>query len=151
MSNKFEGIREFRPDDVHALNLHSVFESGEHRRRERFIDSAKAGCPAYTICFPNTDNAMAVVSGRFIYDRVFRAFTLVDVEVEDFTIYYVKQLRKVIDRCFEIWSLVRMEVVMRADQAWCDKWAKLLRFEKEGVMKRYGDELCDYFLFARTV
>jgi hypothetical protein len=149
MSNK--PIREFRATDPMELNLHKVFEHAEHRRRERFVDTVASGCPGFTICFPGTDNPMAVLSGRFVYPRVLRAFTLVDVEVENFTIYYVKQLRRAIEMCFSKWKVARMEVVMRADQAWCEKWAKLLGFEKEGVMRRYGDELCDYYLFARVV
>lgn len=151
MSNNPPGIREFRPSDAMELNLHKVFEYAEHRRRERFVDTVAAGCPGFTICFPGTDNPLALVSGRFVYARVFRIFTLVDVEVEDFTIYYVKQLRKLIEIYFKEWNLARAEIVMRADQPWCEKWAKILRFEKEALMKNYGDESVDYFLFARIV
>lgn len=149
MSNK--GIRAFKELDAHELNLLPVFGTNELHRRERFVDCVRAGCPAYTITFPESDSPLAVVGGRFVYQKVFRVWSLVDVEVEDFPIYYVKRLRKLIDLCFVEWQLARIEVVMRADQAWCDRWSEVLGFEKEALMKKYGDEAVDYFLFARTV
>lgn len=47
-------------------------------------------------------------------------------------------------------NLLRLQIVVNVDHERAVKWADFLRFNREGVMAKYGPEGADYYMYART-
>jgi len=46
-------------------------------------------------------------------------------------------------------DLRRLQIVVCVDREKAVQWAEFLRFEREGLMRRYGPEGSDYYMYAR--
>jgi len=64
---------------------------------------------------------------------------------------FIYVLRESIKYYMEELKLKRVQATIRADFPGAEKWIKIVGFEKEGVMKSYGPEGEDHFLFAKVV
>jgi hypothetical protein len=47
-------------------------------------------------------------------------------------------------------DLLRMQIVVNVEREAAVRWAEFLKFEREGVMTKYGPEGADYYMYART-
>lgn len=47
-------------------------------------------------------------------------------------------------------NLRRMQIVVNVNHDPAIRWAEFLRFNREGLMKQYGPEGDDYYMYART-
>lgn len=47
-------------------------------------------------------------------------------------------------------GLRRMQIVVSVNRNHAIQWAKFLKFKEEGLMKQYGPEGFDYWMYART-
>mgnify|MGYP005997854817 FL=1 len=47
-------------------------------------------------------------------------------------------------------GLLRLQIVVNVDHERAVRWADFLRFDREGVMAKYGPEGADYYMYART-
>jgi hypothetical protein len=140
----------FRESDAHELNLLEAYEA-DYQVKERFVMQSRRGSFVKTITFPRSDSPLASVAGRHLFSKTMTVSALVDEEVSNFSVYYAKSMRQVIDWAFKAYALTRMQFFVRSDQVWGKRWAKFLGFEYEGTLKSYGEELFDHDLFARVI
>lgn len=47
-------------------------------------------------------------------------------------------------------DLLRMQIVVNVEREAAVRWAEFLKFNREGVMAKYGPEGADYYMYART-
>jgi len=58
--------------------------------------------------------------------------------------------KRFFDKIGDKLGLRRMQIVVCVDREKAVQWAKFLRFEREGLMRCYGPEGKDYYMYART-
>lgn len=142
-------LRKFKEEDAYAMELHKCFLS-DPNIRERTVATFRSGVPILTICMPESDAPLAVVGGHKIFSRVAECWSLVDQAIEKHPFYYSKAMHRVVSLGFDFYELDRMQIAIRVDQLWAQKWAKWLGFELEGEMKSYGEALVSHYLFAKV-
>lgn len=60
-----------------------------------------------------------------------------------------RSARRFFDRIGAKLNLRRMQIVVSTERKHAVQWARFLKFEEEGLMKAYGPEGYDYYMFAR--
>jgi hypothetical protein len=142
-------FRKVYPEDYAALRLHSCF-SGDTDAIGRAREMVKSPwCLSYTIIGPDK-NPLAIMGGFYIYNKVLELWALVDQRVELCPVYYAKATKFLISHEFDRLKVNRMQVFMRVDQRWAKHWAEVLGFQQEGILRKYGAEGTDYYLFAKV-
>ncbi len=58
--------------------------------------------------------------------------------------------RRLFDKIGPYLGLRRLQIVVDVEREAAVRWAEFLKFEREGVMKKYGPEGHDYYMYART-
>ena len=58
--------------------------------------------------------------------------------------------RRFFDRIGPKLNLRRMQIVVSSERKHAIQWARFLKFREEGLMKAYGPDGFDYFMFARN-
>ena len=58
--------------------------------------------------------------------------------------------RRFFDKIGPRLGLRRMQIVVCVDREKAVQWANFLKFEREGLMRSYGPEGKDYYMYART-
>lgn len=61
----------------------------------------------------------------------------------------VRVIRK-IEEVEKMFSLRRLQMTVRADFEIGQNWAAKLGFKREGILKKFGPEGCDYIMYARV-
>ncbi len=131
------------------MELHECFLS-DQSVRSRTLFAFEAGHPIVTLCSPESDDPLACVGCNRIFSQVAECWTLLSKDVERYPFYYASAMKRISETAFVFYGLERMQISIKADQEWAHKWAKYLGFDFEGEMKSYGEELVDYFLFAKV-
>jgi len=146
----FPVFRRYIPGDIDDLDLHPCFE-GDDGCRERcaaIAAQSQLGV-AYTI-LDESGTPLAVAGGFFLYSKVLEIWTLVDKRMVERPKFYSHAIKFLLEHQFDMLQLDRMQVHLRADQPWTERWGKFLGFEIEGTLKKYGEEGVDYFRFAKV-
>lgn len=58
--------------------------------------------------------------------------------------------RRFFDKIGSKLDLLRLQIVVNVEREQAVKWAEFLKFNREGVMTKYGPEGADYYMYART-
>lgn len=102
------------------------------------------------ITFLHNDEPIAIVGWYLISPGVLQVWSLISDGVSQCPIAFHKSVRLLIEHGFERFELRRMQMSVRLGFGPGWKWAKALGFNCEGVMKKYGTDGSDYWLFARV-
>lgn len=92
---------------------------------------------------------IGVVGVTIIYNKVGEVFTFFSESVRKHPISIVKILNKLIRSCAETLGLKRLQMTCLADEMCLNKFAKVLGFNKECVLHKYGRDLKDYAMYVR--
>ncbi len=134
-------IRPFVINDLNRVTPRPIYPKGI---KEEFAKSVH-GNPSYTLYDSVTDTFCPVRLGvchiNMICDNDFvikkKEFILT---LRDGIVHFMNQLK-----------LRRVHTTIRADFPTAEKWIKILGFEKEGLMRKFGPEGEDHFLFSKVV
>ena len=150
-------VVDFKPEHVRMFDLDKfgrmLFVSvGEVTMERVFAEYAKPEQPAFTVFL---DNTPLVCAGVWIWDlghspRTGEAWAIVNHDKgsqEPFVL--TKAVRRGLDATQEEHDLARIHAVIAKGNDKACRWAELLGFERETLMRKW---LCgrDYFLYARV-
>ena len=146
----FPVFRKYQVGDIDDLDLHECFD-GDEGAKERCAAMATQTqvCLTYTI-MDETGRPLAVAGGFFLYSKVMEIWVLVDKRMIQRPKFYAHAMKFLLEHQFDMLQVDRMQVILRADQPWADRWGTFLGFEKEAVLKKYGEESVDYLLFSKV-
>ncbi len=113
--------------------------------RELKVDSNN---PALTIIH-GKDEILGFVSGSFIYPQVFTIFSLLSESVKKYPVAFHKEVERILSVYIETCDIKRVEMYVKASFKQAVRWAERLGFQREGLLKNYGIDCCDYYLYAR--
>lgn len=142
-------FRKTKVEDLDLIDLHPVFDGDPHcvQTAKNYVRAPNS--IAYTLLSP-TGQPIAVAGGFFLYGKVMEIWTIVDKSVIKIPKYYSKAMKFLLEKMFSVLKVDRMQVHIKASEKWALSWAKFLGFEKEGLLRKYGSEGVDYYLFAKV-
>lgn len=140
-------IRQFRVEDAEGMVLRPIFHSSS---KEMFIKESYLG-KSFSIYEVSTDLILACatlikISAHAATLNMLMADCFVKVKKE-----LIWVLRESIGHYMRELELSRVHATIRADFPNAEKWIKIVGFEKEGLMRCYGPDKEDHFLFAKVV
>lgn len=129
----------YAPEHLSQIKLKAVYE-GE----------APRGDVAGALTFMHEGKPIAIFGGSFVSRGVFRVWGLISEDVKKIPLTFHKAVKLTIQHWAERLNLhrVEMSVMVGFMEGW--KWAVSLGFACEGVMRQYGPQRGDYWLFARV-
>lgn len=141
-------VNPFEPWHADAIkNVISEVENIEQHKA--FIRGFKKSEDRHAVTISHCRDPIAIIGGVFRYPQVMEVFALLGEEITRHPIGFHKQVRRIINTYFSECELNRMQMEVRADHKRAVEWAVSLGFKPEGVMKKYGLDGSDYYLFAR--
>ncbi len=118
-------------------------------REEQKADVPKEiGGDAVTIL--NDEIPVAILGGYQIVPGVLQAWSLISDYVKKIPIAFHREVKNFIGFIMKKYAIrrIQMSVVVGFQIGW--RWASALGFKPEGIMKQYGIDGRDYWLFAKV-
>lgn len=98
----------------------------------------------------NSIEVLAVISGCIVVNGTFEVSALVGKGARKYPLGFFKQVDLALTSYESVLKTRRTQVTIRAGYPFLIKWIELLGFEREGLMRKFGPEGDDYYLYARV-
>ena len=105
----------------------------------------------HTIVESSTGGVIGVIGFNKIWDGVVRAWAVFGEDVQKYPIAFHKMVLKLIEHYTFILKIWRIEITVLCGFKQGMKWAEALGFIQEGIMKKFGPNKADFYLYARVV
>ena len=139
-------IRTFQPQDLYAISLQSA-QLGilyDTVREKGYGEALAAVGKAYTAT--SSGEVMACIGVIPQWPGYSRAWALVSRDAGRCMV----SLTRGIARWLRFHNEGRVDTAVRCDFDAAIRWAKMLGFQQEGVMRKYDPEGADYYLYAQV-
>ena len=113
---------------------------------DRCIIASKAGF-SHTVVLD--DEVIAIIGGHLIFKGVMEVWTIISDKIRLVARSFHKKVLELIKLYSKLLKLVRMQMTVRFGYPTNYKWAEALGFKKEALMRSWGPDGDDYYLFAR--
>lgn len=141
---------DFDPDHAEELfTLNTTLATADHKFLKRhWIENMKRAGRSFTLI----DNGHLIVSGGIfeIWPGHGEAWLIPSDKIEDYKLKMIKTLRSYIDKITEEDQLVRLQASVREDFPVAHRFIEFMGFKREGLMKNYGPDGANHYLYART-
>ena len=97
------------------------------------------------------EDVMAIFGGDFLNGKTLKLWALISEEATKWPLSLHRFAKILLKYAFKTFHIHRAQMSVRCDFATGWRWAKVLGFECEGIMKRYGQDGSNYWMFARTL
>jgi len=105
--------------------------------------------PKHTFYDGATGTILAIAGVTLFWDGVAEVWTITSDEVEKFPMGYARAIKEIIDFYIKELKLKRLQATCPRSMPCGDRWFKFLGFEKESLMKNFGPDGDDYYLYVR--
>lgn len=109
----------------------------------RFVSTA-----AFTLFLG--EEPLAVLGWFQPCSRVIQAWGILTDAVKKCPLAFHKTVKSLIEHTFQSLGIQRVQISVRRDYLEGQRWAESLGFQNEGLMRKYGPDQSDYYLFARV-
>jgi hypothetical protein len=139
-------IRAFQPTDLYALSLQNA-QMGLHDiiRGEGYGDSLAAGGPAFTVT--SRGDIVACVGVIPQWENYSRAWALLSGDSGRHLLGITRAIR----RWLRFHNSGRVDTSVVVDFQQAIRWAAMLGFVREGLMRKYTPDGKDCYLYAQVV
>lgn len=103
---------------------------------------------AWTIFYKR--NPLLVMGMDYKYERNYESWLLLGDRSYEHGTLLSRGAKRFFDKIGPRLNLRRMQIVVNVNHKAAVRWAEFLRFNREGVMSKYGPEGADYYMYART-
>lgn len=109
------------------------------------------GEPSLSFCIysPHDGPIMAFGLNQLNWDGVYEAWAVTTDLVPKYGVSCTRTLRKALEMAFKRLRCHRIQATVLVDFKAGQEWLQALQFEKEGLMRNFGPDKSDYFLYAR--
>lgn len=132
-------IVRYEPEHLKAIEL-----------RECHLGERPAEIPGPAVTFLDQGAPVAILGWVFITDRVVQVWALLSDGITRKRLSFHRAVRNLIEFGFERNNLQRMQFSVKVGYMAGWHWARSLGFTCEGIMRRYGADGADCWLFARV-
>jgi len=127
----------------------------EHLEKLDLQDSQKSESSpvihGQAITFMKDETVLAIVGGFMFGTQVLQGWALISSRVSSNRFGFHKTVKMFIPYIMERLGVQRLQISVLCGNMVAWKWARSLGFECEGIMRKYGPEGADYWLFARCM
>lgn len=103
------------------------------------------------VTFVRGGMVLAIFGGFYVSEHVFNLWAIVAKDAEIYWISFARKCIRHLRFVMKAASLQRVQIALRESEcATLQRWAKFLGFEQEGLMRAYGPNRENYWLYART-
>lgn len=136
-------IREFQENDLKQIAARDIFGPDVVKTLLTNTD------PKTTIC--HGDKILSIIGATFLFKNVVEFWTVTsDIDtLRPYLKEYIRALRIAIPVYMEKMNLKRAHITVPDTFPTAKKWGHALGFTLEGVLKNYGWDNQDYYMFAR--
>ena len=85
-----------------------------------------------------------------LWDGVAECWLITDVSLPDHARPFHRVTKLILDSFMSELQLVRLQITVHSDNFLALKWAKVLYFREEGVLRKFGPDGKDFHMMART-
>lgn len=113
---------------------------------------AEAG-PAFSIFVdePGEPLLLLCIGGvGIIHEGVGAAWLLPSIYIADYKVGFHRTITRLIDDIIRANDLHRVQCYVHKDFEKSKKWVKRMGFEAEGLLKQFGQDKADYYIYARV-
>tara|TARA_R110002020_G_scaffold18119_3_gene63830 strand:+ start:1398 stop:1892 length:495 start_codon:yes stop_codon:yes gene_type:complete len=103
--------------------------------------------PAYMACYKG--QVICIFGCIPLWQGVGECWLITDESLPDHARPFHRVTKLILDRFLSELNLVRLQITVHSDNFLALKWAKVLYFKKEGLLKRYGPDGKDFYILAR--
>lgn len=107
------------------------------------------GFDVETILHVETGAPLAVISGATIFKGTYEVSALIGSLARQYPIQFFRHVRGRIEHYEKTHGVHRTQTMIRTGFPFLVKWIELLGFEREGILRKFGPEGDDYFMYAR--
>lgn len=147
MNSKVRAIP-YKPGHLDCIEAKEVFESEEAIATRIAQISPLPGVHIETILFGRIP--VAIMGLNHMRDGVAEVWTVISERAKEHPMSFHRAVLGRLHAYEKKMKLVRMSMTVREDFEEGIRWAELLGFEREGLMKRFGPNGQNHFLYART-
>lgn len=140
-------IREYREADLLDVSPRPIHPEN---CKEQFAKEA-VNSKSYTLYESTTEKVLCVTSFVRLRSHVAYINMICDNAFVSQKKEFILVLREGVKHFMKELGLLRVHTTIRADFSTAEKWIKILGFEKEGLMRKFGPEGEDHFLFSKVV
>ena len=85
-----------------------------------------------------------------LWPGVGECWLLTDVSLPEHRRPFHRVTKLILDSFMSELNLIRLQITVHSENVLAHKWAKVLYFKQEGVLKRFGPDGKDFYMLART-
>jgi len=140
----------FHPTHIKRIRLNKFDQEifaqlPDLQTRLEFISEQRC---AWTL-FYNREPAL-VMGLEYKYETNYEAWLIPGIPCYEHGTLLSRGAKRFFDKIGSRLNLRRMQIVVNVHHKAAVRWAEFLRFNREGVMAKYGPEGADYYMYART-
>ena len=114
---------------------------------ETILSGYAALGPAYMGCFQGYPICMFGCIP--LWSGVGECWLITDVSLPDHKRPFHRVTKLVLDRFMSELQIVRLQITVHSENFLAHKWAKVLYFTEEGVLRKFGPDGHDFYMMAR--
>ncbi len=111
------------------------------------IKNLKSG-PSFTL-YDKNGHIGCIVGGCQVWNGVARIWAVTTPYLDEHPVGYTRTVLALLKWGVRHYNIHRAEMTVKADYQAGIRWAKLMGFEAEGLLRNYGCDKSDYLLFGR--
>lgn len=139
--------RDFVWGDLLHIDPKDIYDVAAKQRFFGLIQDRKS--ISFTILTDDGD-ILACVSFFKIHEKTAEISMLCGENFLKYKIEFIKTLKAGTEKYMQEFGLHRVQCTIKADFYGADHWIEILGYEKEAVLKKYGPDGEDHFLFAKV-
>ncbi len=142
-------IKTFENKDYLAIRPKDFYLKDELIER-RDMGAVTSEGPKNTFYDSETGEILAIAGVQIFWGGVAEVWTITSRYADKYSVGFARAIKECMEFYIKSLDLRRLQATCPKSMPCGDRWFKFLGFEKEGLMKNFGPEGEDYYLFARV-
>lgn len=117
--------------------------------RECFKGEKIIGILGDAVTFLHDSKPIAIIGGSSIASKTYRAWSILSDDICKCPILFHKEVIRLMTDFFALGLYHRLEITVKCGYTKGWDWAKSLGFECEGILRQYGHDKSDHWIFSR--
>lgn len=106
--------------------------------------------PAFSVF--SDDGLLIVIAGvGIMWEGVGHAWSVPGVYADDYKVSFYKAIKSYLDKVIKENDLHRVQCYVHVDYVISQKYVEHLGFEREGLLRKFGSDKADYYIYARLI
>lgn len=141
-------IRNFEVEDYKKIEPKD-FYLADPKIRDRDLSAISCSGPMNTLYDDVSGEIVGIVGFQIFWDGVAETWSIMSKNSDKHRVGLARAVKEGMDFYAKAMNLKRLQATCPGGMACGDRWFEFLGFTKEGLMKSFGPDGSDYYLYAR--